>query len=585
MYNNIINILNWYFVLKNEKIPGGLPGTLPDGNPAKSNDITPTIRRAYTYQDLCIYIQICKSIKDSTYKEIWVELHEDFLAITEDGKIDAFQVKTKSNEALKWVLNDSELHKIIKNFNSLNQKAEIRNFYVYSNIDIYIPQESNTGNSSANKSIYFLKKQLVNYKEDKDLPPETLELLKKISMQSECSTEEFRNIFYKLEFIKGPLLSSTFDNNVDYLNTAYPFLNKRKKDDIEKIVSLFLSNISKSSTSYTSQLDNHSSPVLQNGKTIYEIYSKRLKVQDFKRKLDHYKYKFFLRNFFKYTFILIMLIIFIILITLIKSNESPLKSAIKTIKSARDSNLPADFASSIAIIRANHTTLYNLDLAGASLACQDMSKLDLRRLNGQYLKAAGVNFSNSNLSSSLLLNSELNMSRFEKASLIMANLQNSNLLYANFKGSDTRFASFDKSILQGAILNNADFSASSFKDVSFDNAEMKNSIFNQSDFLNASFANANISNSNFLDAKNLLQSTIDKACIESNSPAKLPNGLKQPSNICEGENKRQIIRAAIGAIGVNVTTNGYCKNNEIVFRPPDSKVMPENNNTFYIENE
>lgn len=571
--------------MENEKIPGGLPGILPDGNPAKSNDITPIIRTAYTYQDFCIYIQVCKSLKDSTYKTIWVELHEDFLAITSKGEMDAFQVKTKLNEGLKWSTNDTDLYKIIKNFNRLSKKEKIRNFYVYSNISIYIPQEENTFNSNANKSIYFFKQQLVNFKEDKHLPPETLKVLNKLSMQSECSTEDIRNIFYKLKFIKGPLLSSASYKNTDYLIQAYPFLNKIKKNDIKKIALSFITKISASSKSYTSQLDSHSDPILENGSTAHEIHSKRIEIQDFKIILDHHKYSYCLKKIFKYASIIIF--IFLILTLLIKSNknENPLKLAITTIKSAKDSNLPVDFASSIAIIRANHTNLYNIDLSGASLACQDMSKLDLRRMNGQYLKAAGVNFTDSNLSNARLLNSELDMSKFQSAKLINTHFTNSNLLYANFKWADARFSSFDKSRLQGAILNNADFTASSFKNVNFMYAEMSNSSFNESNFLHASFAMANISDSNFLDTKNLLQSTIDEACIEYNSPAMLPKGLKQPPNICEDKTMREVLRTALGATGVNVTTNGYCKNNEIVFRPPDSKVMPENNHIFYIENE
>ncbi|GAA5562391.1 hypothetical protein Asch03_00960 [Acinetobacter schindleri] len=571
--------------MENEKIPGGLPGVLPDGNPAKSNDITPVIRQAYTYQDFCIYIQICKSLKDSTYKTIWVELHEDFLAITPKGEIDAFQVKTKANEGLMWSTNDTDLHKIIKNFNALNKKEKIRNFYVYSNISIYLPQESNRFSSNANKSIYFFKQQLINFKEDTHLSPETLKILNKLSMQSGCSTEDVRNIFYKLEFIKGPLLSSIFYKNTDYLIQAYPFLNKIKKDDIGKIELSFITQISTSSKSYISQLDNHSYPILKNGNTVHEIYSKKIEIQDFKRKLDHYKYTYYLRKIFKY--LLIIISIFIILNLLIRNNknENPLKLAVATIKSAKDSNLPVDFASSIAIIRANNTKLFNLDLSGASLACQDMSKLDLRRLNGQYLKAAGVDFSYSNLSNALLLNSELNMSRFQSSILIDTDFTNSNLLYANFKESDTRFSSFNKSTLQGAILNNADFTASSFQDTSFYYAEMKNSFFNQSNFLHAKLTKANISNSDFLDAKNLLQSTIDEACIEYNSPAKLPKGLKQPSNICEDKTVRAAFRATVGAIGIITTLKGYCKSGEIIFRPPDSKVMPENNDTFYIGNE
>lgn len=570
--------------MENEKIPGGLPGILPDGNPAKSNDITPIIRRAYTYQDLCIYIQICKSIKDSTYKEIWAELHEDFLAITEDGQIDAFQVKTKSSEGLKWFINDAELYKIIKNFNSLNKKAEIRNFYVYSNIGIYIPQESNTGNSSVNKSIYFFKKQLVIFKEDKHLPFEILELLKRISKKTECSTEEVRNIFYKLKFIRGPFLSSNLDNNIDYLITAYPFLNKIKKEDIKKIAQKFLISISRSSKSYTSNLDNHSSPILKNGQTYSELSAKRLTIKSFKRILAYRKRKYYFKEILKYAAIFVIVILIIFLIKH-NQNENPLKSAIQTVKLAKDSNLPADFSLSIAIIRANHTNLYNIDLSGASLACQDMSKLDLRRMDGQYLKAAGVDFTNSNLSNARLLNSELDMSKFLSAKLIHTNFTNSNLLYANFKGSDSRFSTFDESRLQGAILNNADFTASSFKNVNFMYAEMSNSTFNESNFSHASFEKANISNSNFLDTKNLLQSKIDEACIENNSPAMLPKGLKQPLNICEDKTTREVLRTLIGVVGVNVTTNGYCKDNEIVFRPPDSKVMPENNHTFYVDNE
>lgn len=570
--------------MENEKFPGGLPGVLPDGNPAKSNDITPTIRKAYTYQDFCIYIQICKSIKDSIYEMVWVELHEDFLGITEKNEIDAFQVKTKSNEGLMWDSNDTELGKIIKKFNILNKKEKIRKFYVYSNVGIYIPQESNKFSSNANKSIYFFKQQLINIKQDVELPLEALKLLKKISKQAECSSQEVRNVFYKLEFIKGPSLSSISEKNLNYLINSYPFLNKIKKEDIEQIEQKIFSSISRSSKSYTSNLDNHSSPILKNGQTHSEIYAKRIIIKDFKRILDNRKRKYYFKEILKYAVIFVIIVMIIFLIKHNK-NENPLKSAIQTIKSAKDSNLPADFSSSIAIIRANNTNLYSIDLSGASLACQDMSKLDLRRMDGQYLKASGVDFTNSNLSNARLLNSELDMSKFLSAKLIHTNFTNSNLLYSNFKGSDSRFSTFDESRLQGAILNNADFTASSFKNVNFMYAEMSNSTFNESNFSHASFEKANISNSNFLDTKNLLQSKIDEACIENNSPAMLPKGLKQPLNICEDKTTREVLRTLIGVVGVNVTTNGYCKDNEIVFRPPDSKVMPENNHTFYVDNE
>jgi len=69
------------------------------------------------------------------YIAIWCEQHEDFLAETNEGLFDAYQIKTRKSELGEWKLNDEALYKSIARFVKLNAAfpEKIRNYYFVSN--------------------------------------------------------------------------------------------------------------------------------------------------------------------------------------------------------------------------------------------------------------------------------------------------------------------------------------------------------------------------------------------------------------------------------------------------------------------
>jgi uncharacterized protein YjbI with pentapeptide repeats len=479
-------------------IPGGLPGTRKDGLPSKPNDRASGVRAAFKYQDFALYIEICQSLKTGAYAEFWTEHHEDFIGVTTDGFYDVFQVKTRQNEGDLWIANDQEFSEILEKFIALSRRENVRSFYVYSNVDPYVPAEHAKRESTFEKSIKVLQKVLKDFSDD-ELSDGHRKVLRKLEVASGGKSHEIREVLSRLNFKKGPSLTRFSDNLHEYISNVDVRISRLKIKEIKALELKFLAVIDRASTTVHAA-DRYASPVQENGASLAEIHGKRLRVHDFKRIVDstiaqHRRQRWY--------WVCLSVVCVVVMAKLLAPHfgKSALALAVENVKSARENVLPAEFSESVAIIRSSGKALDGLDLRGANLECQDLSQLDVRRLDGSYLRATGISFDKSNLVQAYLSNAELNMSKFRKAKMLSSDFSGANLLAANFFGAEARFSNFEAATLQGANLDQGDFSSVNFKKAQFNLAELRKADFQNSNFKDASLADADISGSDFRGAK------------------------------------------------------------------------------------
>ncbi|MBT2865913.1 pentapeptide repeat-containing protein [Chromobacterium violaceum] len=569
------------------KIPIGLPGSKKDGTPSKSLDQADAVRAAFSYQDTCLLIQICASIKKDTYSEFWTEHHEDFIAITNKNEIDAFQVKTCLNEGESWFVTDDEFIHAIQHFNKVSEIADIRRYFIYSNIDPYIPSESAEAEKTLAKSIIIVANKI----KAEDNPDKLSEQIKKsvesITSKSGLSYQQVKSILSKLAFIKGPPFHKNEDSIFEYIAEADPEIKNINNKEYSNLCKTIKERVIKASMAQTSILDRHASPIQENGKSLASTLSKRLVVSDFKE-IINIAVKNHKRQKLAKKIIILLLIIIMAKFLAPMFGKSQLEIAQNTFESASGNAVPAGFAEATAIIRAAHKSMMGVNLSGASLQCQDLSKLDLRRMQAESIHATGAIFDGSNLSLAFLTNSELNTAKFRNASLLQSDFSGSNMLFSKFNNSDARFSRFRKSTLQASTLSDSDFTGSDLTNADMYFADIRNSIFKDANFQGANLTDADISGSDFTEAHNITQPMLDQACFEKSHPPIISNRLKMPKKYCYSNKKEKEERLAkqfVMGVAASVSViNGFCKEGNAIHRPPDSKITPEDNIKFTLEN-
>lgn len=567
-------------------IPLSEPGVARSGKPLKSFDQAPRARRGFSYQDYAAFMFLLRSMRDGRYLELWLEHHEDILAVRSDGRYDLYQVKTREVGDSLWVVNDAPIEKALTRFCLLEEEHGdvIAGFYIYSNVGPYVPAETALAAKRA-QSIPVLAFEL----EEQGLPLQVPESTKAFAaLLVACGTTEhiLLRVLGKLKFVHGPAIDTFRSDWPTSLCLTEPRLERWSIKEVRDLESDLIRIIEAAGTANVPPLLLHTSIIQASALPEAEILWRKITVNSIKITIENWIRRRERNRRLAAVGMASM-------VTLIGGwllrpifQESPLQHALNIIQTPGGGVLPAEFRESVAILRAARTPLHELNLNGANLACQDLSGMSMVRTRGESMHATGVEFDDSVLAGATFNNSELNGAKFRHARMDHAMFENSNMLGANFYGAEVRNARMSGATLNGANLSRGVFSGGHFRNVNFQLAEMEGADFSNSDFKDAHLSEANISGADFTGAKNLTQEMLASACTIAAKPPLLDKPLQPPITNCgttvKEKEERTVRRFAMLFIGQIAVAQGYCRDTELKVRLSDSKLHPESNEQIFI---
>lgn len=567
-------------------VPLNEPGVTRSGRPLKSFDQTPRTRRGFSYQDYAAFMLLLRSMRDGNYLELWLEHHEDILAVRRDGRYDLYQVKTREVGDSHWVVNDAQIEKTLARFCVLEGEHcdAIAGFYIYSNVGPYVPAESALAAKRA-QSIPVLAYEL----KEQGWPLQVPESAKALAgLLTACATtaQILLRVLAKLKFVHGPAIDTFRTDWPTSLCLAEPRLERWSIIEVRTLESDLLRSIEAAGTANVPTLLLHTSIIQASALPEAEILWRKIAVSDVRDKIERWIRRRERNR--RLAAIGIASVITLIGGWLLRPvfQESPLQRALNIIQASGRGVLPAEFRESVAIVRAARTPLHELNLNGANIACQNLSSMSMVRTQGESMHATGVEFDDSILAGSNFSNSELNGAKFRHARMDHSMLENSNMLAANFYGAEVRNAKMSGATLNAANLSRGVFSGGDFSRVNFQLAEMAGGDFSNSDFKDADLKDANVSGADFTGAKNLTQKMLSSACAVKAKPPLLDKPLKPPTNSCgttaKETEERTVRRFVTLFIGQMTVAHGYCRDTELKVRLMDSKLHPESNEAIFL---
>lgn len=569
-------------------IPLGVPGASANKSPFSPNDKASHVRRAFSYQDYAAFTLACLSLLEREYVELWLEHHDDIIAVRQDGTYDVFQVKTCEQEGRKWKANDREIAKAFGKFARMEQLHgnAIKRYFIYSNISPYTPAEHAEDERLRAESLEVLKQSISltdSPSSDSDPISRSFHQLLKSSGVNEA---EGRAVLQKMYFKVGAALGrfqSDAHNNLPSIDSR---LANWSISDLNSLEQLLVTKIVYASSANVPPLISEASTLSASGVSHAEIEHRCVSICALRQIIDSQITR---RKRRRQILALVGAGVFIVALALLRPvvGHSALQEALDTVKSARGSVLPATFKESIAMIRAAGTPLMDIDLTAANLACQDLSSLDLRRMNAPNLRGSGVIFNKSLLSMAVLNNSELNTSKFIHARMDHIFLEHANLIATLMYSADARFANLHEATLQAANLARADLSGADLRGANMMLAELREANFEGADLNGSDLSDADVSGADLLKARNLTQKMMNKTCNAIKHPPKLSKPLKASNRPCyvteEQRMERMVKRLMLAFVGMQVPTNGFCSKGRVEYRPTDSKRHPEDNEKMFLD--
>jgi uncharacterized protein YjbI with pentapeptide repeats len=247
------------------------------------------------------------------------------------------------------------------------------------------------------------------------------------------------------------------------------------------------------------------------------------------------------------------------------SNQA-VAQAVNQLRSSKLGSTPPDLESSISILRRAKIPLAGESLFGAWIVCQDLSQLDLRRVDASWLHGTGTLFREALAFQADFSHGELNVSSFKGAHLESATFEDSNLIGASFKDANVSNANFRRTTLQAAILNGALFSHADLSDADLTLAELRSANMSGANFSGAVLKDADISGTNLANAKNLTQEMLNQACTRPTEPPTLDPGLTPPPRACDtgrqqadAPSERMVKQSLARFIATQEVIQGSCK--------------------------
>ncbi|HGD3789487.1 TPA: dsDNA nuclease domain-containing protein [Enterobacter roggenkampii] len=535
------------------------------------------IRRAYQYQDSVGAQLLILSVKNNYYTEVWFEHYEDIIALTADGYIDVYQVKTKISDS-KWKSNDAEIIKTISRFCELEKLhgQVIQKYFFHSNNDVYIPQSTSTIPEEIVKSPLKIKELFACTEMDEKLT----HLLNKWVGRIDQPYDILVNVLAKIEFIKGKSLTG-FQYEITADLATLPKIRNLPHNKIKKLSDNILNIINKANSLDTTATDSYLSIIDTNGLSKNQNLSKRVKVSAIKKLINAESNKIKIKKIVRILSVAIVIIILFIMAFLNFKPESLLERSVRIISSSTNRITPPEFDEAISAIRSYNLSLDGIDLSGANIQCKNMSKLNIHRGILTNLMGTGVNFDNSKLYFTQFNQSELNASSFKNTVMDGANFKDANMIGSSLNKAIARFSNFSKTTLNGANLSGADFYQSNFNSADLSLSELKSANLQHSILTNANLTGANITNTDLRDSIGLKQDMLDKACFSPKQPPLISPPLTLPKQSCyktEAEHDdRYVLQYGLKVTGMMAVINGFCDKGKLIDRPSDVSGRPDLN--------
>jgi uncharacterized protein YjbI with pentapeptide repeats len=248
-------------------------------------------------------------------------------------------------------------------------------------------------------------------------------------------------------------------------------------------------------------------------------------------------------------------------------SQQAVAQAIDRLRSATLGSTPPDLQNAISILQRAKAPLAGESLSGAWLVCQDLSRLDLRRVDASRLHGTGAQFRESLIFLGDFEDSELSVSSFRDADLASANFKGSSLIGASFQNANAPNTNFHGATLQTAILNGALFSGADMSNSDLTLAELRSANLKGAHLNDAVFESADVSGTNLTSARFLTQDMLNRACAQPSDPPILDPGMTPPPNACGTEPQqpgeppeRAIKQFLFRFIATQETIQGTCKN-------------------------
>lgn len=568
-------------------IPLGEPELGQNGAPTKAFDQTPRTRRAFSYQDYAAYALLLKSIDGGPYKELWVEHHNDILAARQDGLFDLYQVKTREPSDEPWMIGDDAIYETIAKFCTIQKDHgnEIAAYYIYSNLRPYVPAP-NASASRKSRSLHALQHEIFQSGVE-NISDDYRDAFLKLK-KATCSNEDILcGVLKKLFFVVGPALDSFRSGLPAALCEVRPKLTRWRITEVMNLQLELLRRVEAAGSAEVPPLLLHTSPISAGGLPSAEIYWRRVRASAIRRNISlRMLQRRFSRVFFAVGKVAVCVVAGGLLFRPLLQ-VSALQSALNVIQRSQNGVRPAEFAESVAIVRAARKPLNHLSLDGANIECQDLSGLEMVRASGQSMHATGVTFDNSILAGAVFNDSELNGAKFRHARMDEIVLSKSNMLVTNFSGAEAKNANFSEATLNGANFSHGVFSGANFKNAVLDSSDMRSADLSMTNLKDAVLTDADVSWADFTGAKNLTQEMLLSACVSSSKLPIVDKPLKPTSRACykteKEEEQRMVKRFALLVTGQVAVIQGYCKDFEHKFRPADSKLHPQDNERIWFD--
>lgn len=526
------------------------------------------------------------AMRTRTYNEFWFEHREDILGVRGDGGIDVFQVKTRQGNG-KWTTRDADMVKALVRFGQLEATwgARIHRYVICSNVAAYIPGESADDDARKSRSLVLLKSWITSLDRSNQACADELAVL---VGKTGLASDVLAAVLGKLAFMVGPALESLRESVITALN-GVPEVSALSVAELARLGASVQQAVEDASSYGLPGIDVFTSVMSGEGAALRLVQNKRVEVAAISARVDGYLSGRRRRSRLRQA--AFVLAVGAVAGGIIWFNHKPLaqsylEKAFGTVASARGSLLPAEFPEAVATLRSASAVLDGIDLDGAIVQCQDLSRLQMIRMSARSLHGTGVNFNGSRMTMSDLSFSELNASSFANAVLEEARFQRSNMLFANFKGASARGSDFSASTLNGATFTSAKLGAADFSGADLMLADFEDADLAGAKFQGANLAEVNLSGANLKGAKGLDQAMLDASCAAPDQPPLLDDGLQASMAPCftspQERETRMAKRSLMAVVGQMSVIGGYCKDGKVVVRPADGSGMPEFEMPFYL---
>ena len=178
------------------------PGTVLD-----QHDPGDDTQRRYRYQHAYVVVLLCAVAKSELpYVRLICENHEDILAALPDGRLNAYQVKTRKPEQGPWKLTDVAIAKAIARFVKLN-RAFPESFQSFKFVTNCAWQEnSDVTASSGERSPSKLLDAVCEATLVDELPEVEAKALEVLAGKCDCERPELFSLLRLVGLVKGPSL-------------------------------------------------------------------------------------------------------------------------------------------------------------------------------------------------------------------------------------------------------------------------------------------------------------------------------------------------------------------------------------------